>query len=161
MFRFIAKRYARARYQFNQHVEAETNLINAGLALRLAKERRAHAEQLRTDADQMDARIKEMDAKLETGFWECESGHEMDDAYENVDGKVGHFCLYETGLYRTCKAPARLIKRSEMTGQEKYESDRERKDAEDLAKQKRDQAKAEEDAAAESEKAANQLRSVV
>ena len=48
----------------------------------------------------------------------------------------------------------KLIKRDQMTGQEKYESDRERKDAEDLAKAKRDQAKAEEDNAAQSEKAA-------
>jgi hypothetical protein len=41
--------------------------------------------------------------------------------------------------------PAKFIKRDQMTGQEKYDSDKERKEAEDIAKSKREQAKAEEE----------------
>lgn len=154
MLKFIAKRYAKAAYVFRQHVEAETNLLNAGLALRTAEEKRTLAGQLTEQADQMDARIKEMDAKLDVGFWECEEGHENPvDKVKVDDGWHGVVCP-------TCDRPANLIKRDQMTGQEKYESDRERKDAEDLAKQKRDQAKAEEENAAQSEKAAKYFQAL-
>jgi hypothetical protein len=161
MLRFIARRYAKAAYVFRQEVEASTNELNAGLALRTAAEKHKLAAQLTEQADQMDARIKEMDAKLETGFWECENGHEWE-SMPNVrpDAKrPANLCVVNVDG-KECGGEVKLIKRDQMTGQEKYESDRERKDAEDLSKAKRDQAAAEEDNAAQSEKAAKYLQAL-
>jgi hypothetical protein len=126
----------------------------------------------------MDARIKEMDTNLDTGFWECENGHELQTAQLGPvadDFKECPECAKKPGtpplctdcierrqphLCAECQAPVKLIKRDQMTGQEKYESDRERKDAEDLSKAKRDQATAEEDNATQSEKAAKYLQAL-
>jgi len=52
----------------------------------------------------------------------------------------------------------KFIKRSEMSGQEKYESDKERGEAEKIAQNKRDQAKATEEEAANSERTAKYLQ---
>jgi hypothetical protein len=52
----------------------------------------------------------------------------------------------------------KLVERSRMTGQEKYESDKERGEAEKIAQNKRDQAKAEEENAANSERTAKYLQ---
>src|SRR5580704_17876948 len=77
MFRFIAKRWARAAYVFRQETEAATNDLNAGLSLRLATEKRAVIEKLNKEADEMDARIKEVGEMEEKGYWLCEDGHEF------------------------------------------------------------------------------------
>jgi hypothetical protein len=151
MFRFIAKRYAKAQYRFRQEVEAATNDLNAGLALRTATEKHKLAAQLTEQADQMDARIKEVGEMEEKGYYVCEDGHEF-----VVDSDVDP--IMEHG--RTCGKEPMFIKRDQMTGQEKYESDRERKDAEDLSKAKREQAKAEEENAAQSEKAAKYFQAL-
>ena len=50
--------------------------------------------------------------------------------------------------------PVNFISLATMTGQEKYESEKERKEAQDIASSKRAQAKAEKDNADGSEKAA-------
>ena len=153
MLRFIARRWAKAAYLFRQEVEAETNLLNAGLALRTAAEKHKLAAQLTEQADQMDARIKEVAELEERGFMLCDNGHENAGAVVHKDGVDMNACF-------ECGSPTKLIKRDLMTGQEKYESDRERKDAEDLSKAKREQAKAEEDNAAQSEKAAKYLQAL-
>jgi len=132
-------------------VEASTNELNAGLALRTAAEKHKLAAQLTEQADQMDARIKEVSAMEERGYYVCEDGHEF-----VVESSVDP--IMEHG--RTCGKEPTFIKRDQMTRQEKFESDRERKDAEDLSKAKRDQAKAEEDNAAQSEKAAKYFQSL-
>jgi hypothetical protein len=149
MLNFIARRYAKNRYVFNQLVEAATNDLNAGLSLRLSKEKRELASRLNAEADQMDARIKEVSEMEEKGYYACEDGHEF-----MVDSPVDP--IMEHG--RTCGKEPKFIKREQMTGQEKYESDKERGEAEEIAKQKRDQAKAEEDNAAQSEKTAQYFR---
>jgi len=148
MFGFIAKRYAKTRYVFNQLTEAATNDLNAGLSLRLATEKRALIEKLNREADEMDARIKQVGEMEEKGFWLCgKCGAENVDApaVPQVEGVTIH-C--------ECGDAMKLIKRDQMTGQEKYESDKERKEAEDIAKQKREQAKAEEENAVNGEKTA-------
>jgi hypothetical protein len=152
MLRFIATKWARAAYVFRQGAEAATNDLNAGLSLRLSTEKRALIERLNKEADEMDARIKEVSEMEEKGFWECENGHEHEGANfpEPVAGAPAT-CL-------VCDKPAKFIKRDQMTGQEKYESDKERKGAEDIAKSKRDQAKAEEENAANGERTAKYFR---
>jgi hypothetical protein len=148
MFRFIARQWARIAYVFRQETEAATNEINAGLANRTAVERRGLIETLNKEADEMDARIKEVCELEERGYWLCENGHE-DTALPSVPQDPGHEIHCPA-----CAEPMKLIKRDLMTGQEKYESDKERKDAEDMAKSKREQAKAEEENAANGEKTA-------
>jgi len=163
MLRFIAKRYAKIRYQFAQLTEAASNDLNAGLALRQAAEKRTLAAQLTKEADEMDARIKKFSAMEEQGYWLCEAGHENDGPEPKSAGevKVCFECVKNGVKQDGPDDPKRLmkfIKRDQMTGQEKYESDKERGEAEDVAKQKRDQAKAEEEAAAQSEKTAAYFR---
>jgi hypothetical protein len=157
MLRFIAKRYAKAQYRFRQEVEAATNDLNAGLALRTAAEKHKLAAQLTEQADQMDARIKEVSEMEEKGYWLCENGHETvgGSVFRTVNGVETDTCTHDG-----CSKPTKHIRRDQMTGQEKYESDRERKDAEDLSKAKRDQAKAEEENAAQSEKAAKYFQAL-
>lgn len=154
MLRFIAKRYAKAQYRFRQEVEAATNELNAGLALRTAAEKRKLAAQLTEQADQMDARIKEVGEMEEKGYWLCEKCGSEDAATPPVPQEDGH------AIHCKCGEPMKLIKRDQMTGQEKYESDKERKDAVDMAQQKRDQAKAEEENAAQSEKTAKYMQTL-
>lgn len=153
MLKFIAKRWAKTRYVFNQHVEAATNDLNAGLALRTAADKRDLSARLTKEADEMDARIKELDEKLDKGFWECEKGHENSDA-QRMPCETGG----DVAACIECKAPVKFIRRDQMTGQEKYESDKERGEAEKMAADKRAQAKATEDSAAESEKASKYFR---
>jgi hypothetical protein len=147
MLRTFARWFARKKYIFSQEVEAATNDLNAGLSLRLATEKRALIEKLNKEADEMDARIKEVSELEEKGFMLCDNGHENAGAVIHKDGVDMNACF-------ECGAPTRLIKRDQMTGQEKYESDKERKEAEKIEKQKRDQAKAEEENAINGEKTA-------
>ena len=103
----------------------------------------------------MDARIKEVSGMEEKGYWLCENGHE----FPCDEQGVAKIDVNEKGC-AACSTPLKLIKRDQMTGQEKYESDKERGEAQNIAKQKRDQAKAEEESAAESDKAAKYFRSL-
>ncbi len=59
------------------------------------------------------------------GFFLCENGHERDGAHYPETDIAQAKCI-------DCSAPAKFIKRSEMTGQEKYDSDKDRKDAEKM-----------------------------
>jgi hypothetical protein len=153
MLRFIGRRWAKINYIFRQEKEAATNELLSKLALRTAGEHRDLAAKLGADADAMDARIKELDEKLDQGFWECENGHES-------DASSGNTAVDSTGQVPlcACNAPKKFIKRDQMTGQEKYESDKERGEAQKMADQKRAQAKAAEEDAANSEKTAKYFR---
>jgi hypothetical protein len=151
MLRIFARFWARQKYIFSQEVEAATNDLNAGLSLRLATEKRALIERLDKEADDMDARIKEVGEMEEKGYWLCDNGHEHNTSALSTEIGKEHICL-------DCRETTKLIKRDQMTGQEKYESDKERAQAEDIAKQKRDQAKAEEENAANGEKTAKYFR---
>jgi hypothetical protein len=80
----------------------------------------------------MDARVKQMAEMEEKGFWECENGHENESSIEIPADNTGDRCI-------TCNAPAKLISRATMTGQEKYESDKDRKEAEKLVAARREE----------------------
>jgi hypothetical protein len=149
MLRIFARWFARKKYIFSQEVEAATNDLNAGLSLRLATEKRALIEKLNKEGDELDARIKQVSDLEENGFYSCENGHES---------MIGDLKGADQWVCSICHEPAKFIKRDLMTGQEKYESDKERKEAEDIAKQKRDQAKAEEENAVNGEKTAKYFR---
>lgn len=157
MLRFIAKRYAKAQYQFRQLVEAETNELHAKLAARLAKEHRDNAAQLTKEADQMEERIRTFTDMEAQGYWLCEDGHENYELGSTVFDKVE---ISLNPICASCGKPTKLIKRDHMTGQEKYESDKERGEAQDIANQKRAQAEEEMKSADESEKASKYFRSI-
>lgn len=168
MLRFIAKRYAKAQYRFRQLVEAETNELHAKLADQLAKEHRTSAAQLAKEADEMDARIKEVEEMELKGYWACDEGHERLNRCSCADQDFEPFVHSEAcplcpvnGVVRCQNGqPMKLIKRDQMSGQEKYESDKERGEAQDIAKQKRAQAEEEVKSAEESEKAAKYFRGI-
>jgi len=68
----------------------------------------------------------------EKGCWLCECGKENTDV-PAVPQDDGH------GIQCDCGKQMKLIRRDLMTGQEKYESDRDRKDAEKLLAGKREE----------------------
>src|ERR1019366_10131236 len=82
------------------------------------------------EADEMDARIKEVAEMEEKGFWLCDDGHE-DAKIPPVPQDDGH------QITCSCGKPMKLVKRDQMTGQEKYESDKERKEVEAILADKR------------------------
>jgi hypothetical protein len=67
---------------------------------------------------------------------ECQNGHEKADAFipENAVDDTVRRCL-------DCKMPTHFIKRDQMSGQEKYESDKERGEAQKTAENKRQTAR--------------------
>lgn len=142
MIRVLARWAAKRYYVLNQEFQAATADLHAGLSLKLAGEKRAHIEQLNKEADAIDANIKAVDEKLAKGYWECENGHEKDDALLSTSTAINpgasRFCLQ-------CRATAKLVSLATMTGQEKYESDKERTEAQTISATKRAQAKAEEE----------------
>jgi hypothetical protein len=151
MIRFIAKLYAKLAYRWHFETDAETNECHAKLAAKNAQIKRELVEQLNKEADGLDARLKQMAEMEEKGFWECENGHEKADAFlpEHVDDPSR--CL-------DCKAPAKFIKRDLMSGQEKYESDKGKEEAQKLLAAKRQQAEQESANVSEGEKAAQYFR---
>lgn len=149
MLRFLAQFWAKQKYIFSQHLEAATNELNAGLSLRLAGEKRGLIEKLNKDAGEIEAKIKSMDEMLDKGFWECENGHEIQST---------HVAPGEDNICPECNKLAKYVSRSTMTGQEKYESDKERKDAEKIAADKRAQAATESEKIAESERTAKYFK---
>lgn len=149
MIRTLAKWAAKRYYLFNQEYQAAIADLHAGLSLKLAAEKRALIETLNREADAIEANIKAVDEKLTAGYWECENGHEEPEstAFAGVELEISRSCS-------TCKEPMKIVRRDLMTGQEKYESDKERKEAEQIAASKRAQAKAEEENVAGSEQTA-------
>lgn len=157
MFRLFAKRFAKVRYRWNQETEAATNDLHAKLAARNADDRAALVEKLTKEADEMDARIKEVSEQEEKGYWLCENGHENNEPGHTVFDKIE---ISINPICATCGKPATLIKRDQMTGQEKYESDKERKEAEDIVAQKRTQIAAEKENADKSKQTAEYFRNL-
>jgi hypothetical protein len=164
MFRFIAKVAAKITYRWRQEVEAETNLLHAGLATRLAQEKRELVARITNETDDMDARIKEVSEMEEKGFWLCEDGHE-DDCSCALPPSIPIVHTFDCHLKsvngeRQCQdgKPMKYIRRDQMAGQEKYESDKDRGEAEKVVQSKREQAKAEEENAANSEETAKYFR---
>lgn len=154
MLRFLARPVAKLKYRWRQEAEAATNELQAKLAESLADERTALVAQLTKEADDMDARIKEVEEMENKGYWLCENGHENADVYRMPREGVSDVACIE------CKAPVKFIKRDQMTGQEKYESDKERGEAQDIVKQKRQQAAAEKENVENSKNTAKYFRSL-
>jgi hypothetical protein len=134
MIRFFAKRRAKREYVTKLELESATNEINAQLAENRAKEKRALVDQLNREADDIDTNIAKEEAKLENGYYVCEKGHESEKPLLN--GTNSFSCP-------DCFKPAKLIKLDQMTGQEKYEADKEKDDAKKIAANKRQQAEQE------------------
>jgi hypothetical protein len=164
MIQFFARIWAKHSYVFQLESEASKNLINAGLAEKRAGEKRAYADQLEKEAVQIEKRIAHVVELEEKGYWLCENGHEHtiycgcarpgDVAVVHGDG-----CLLTPPVRCSeCGKSMKLVKRSEMTGQEKYESDKERKEAEKVIEDKRAIAKQESETAKGGEDAAKVFR---
>jgi len=147
MLRIMARWFAKKRYLWTQECEAATADLHAGLSLKLAAEKRAKIVQLNKEADDIDVNIKAVDDKLEKGYWECENGHEF--TSEHSSG-----CTICVAPERGKRVSTKFVSLSTMTGQEKYESDKERKDAETMEENKRAQGKAEEEIVKGSEQTA-------
>lgn len=131
MLKFLANWRAKRRYVWKELFEAGIAELSAKAALKRAADTRDLVARMTKDADDIEARIKEVTTMEENGFWMCEAGHESPLEYE--EGST-----IDT-LTQTCEcgAPAKLIKRETMTGQEKYESDKQRKEVETILANKR------------------------
>jgi hypothetical protein len=151
MLRLIARIRAKHSYAFQLETEASKNLINAGLAEKRAGEKRAYAENLEKQAVSIEKRIADVVEMEEKGYWLCENGHEQVNTSGATEVKSTISC-YE------CGKDAKFIKRSAMTGQEQYESDKERKEAEKVIENKRVIAKQELETAKGGEDAAKVFR---
>lgn len=125
MLRAIATWIARWRYVWNKETEAGLNEWSARVSEQKAKESRGLIAKLKQDADELEIRIKNMAEMEENGFFLCENGHEKNGAFQPDADGASRKCI-------ECSTPVKFIKRSEMTGQEKYDSDKDRKDAEKL-----------------------------
>ncbi len=164
MIRAIARFWAKLSYRWEQETSAARGELNAQLARRASAEKRDLVDQLNKEADDIEARIKQVAEIEEKGFWMCENGHEIttDCGCASPDGpKFAHIadCIFndfnsELCPRKGCGKPMKLVKRSEMSGQEKYESDKERKEAEKVMADKRAQGNAEQQNADDGEKTA-------
>jgi hypothetical protein len=129
MLRAFATWYARWKYRVNKEVEAGMHEWSARVAEKNAKASRDLIIKLKTEADAYEARIKSVAEMEEKGFYLCDNGHENAECRLPESGNV---CLQ-------CPKLAKFIKRSEMTGQELYESDKDRRDAEKLLAGRREE----------------------
>jgi hypothetical protein len=132
MLRAFATWVAKRKYIWNKEVEAGMHEWSARVAEQNAKASRDLIIKLKNDADAYEARIKEVADMEEEGFWLCENGHEKRGAFQPATDGEYRKCI-------DCGEPVKFIKRSDMTGQEKYESDKDRKDAEKLLAAKREE----------------------
>jgi hypothetical protein len=145
MIRFIATIWSKWSFVFAKEVEAGKHVWAAKVAERNTALTKTLIAQLTKETDAMEVRVKQMIEMEEKGFWECENGHEHsiqcgcaspgDTAIVHV-----HDCLLSPPVQCSeCGKPMTLIKRSEMTGQAQYESDKDRKDAEKLVAARREE----------------------
>ena len=88
------------------------------------------------EADSIDKNVVEQAKALEAGIWECENGHQKGGAFLPESDGVARKCI-------ECKAPTTYMKISEMSGQEKYELEKEKGEAQKIAAEKRTMAKQE------------------
>jgi hypothetical protein len=133
MLRAFATWFAKWSHVWNKEVDAGKNEWSARVAEQNAKVSRDLIVKLKNEADAYEARIKNVAQMEEKGFWLCENGHESSAQFEE-GAKVDT-------LTQSCECgkPAKFIKRSEMTGQELYESDKDRRDAEKLLAGRREE----------------------
>jgi hypothetical protein len=150
MIRTLSQWAAKLYYIIKQEFQAEIADLHAGLSLNLAAEKRKLVEQLTREADEIEANIKNVDEKLTAGYWECEDGHENAECHPASPGEFPG-CIQ-------CNKAVKLVKADQMTGQEKYESDKERKEAQKIADDKRATAKAEEENIKNSEQTAKYFK---
>ena len=156
MIRSLARWYARRKYRWATELEAGVADLQAALSAQRAGQKRDMAAQLRKEAEGMEAHVASMTEMEEKGFWLCDNGHEKADAFLRTslkpDFKECDDCAKNPGspvlcddclkrrAGRTCldcKAPTKFIKRDLMTGQEKYESDKQRKEVETMIAEKK------------------------
>jgi hypothetical protein len=151
MIRLLAKWRAKRNYVWKLLIEGETSDINAALAARNAQAKRELSQKLTADADAIEENIRKVDVQLDKGYWLCEDGHEMENQppTKPSDEKFNGITIAKPTC--ECGKPAKEIRRDLMTGQEKYESEKERKEAEQVAVEKRKQAAEEEKGAADGE----------
>ena len=126
MFAHVCAKWS---YVFRKYSESSMHELSARVAERSAKMTRDTIAQLTKDADEMEARIKQVAEMEEKGFWLCENGHEKEMA-RPLENEPHNVCV-------ECGKDVKWLKRSDMTGQEQYESDKDRKEAEKFAAAKR------------------------
>jgi hypothetical protein len=141
----FAKWFAKRRYIWQEQLKAETLSINARSSERTVEKLKAFIQQLQAKADAADAQalsleqgIKEVDEKMAAGFWQCENGHEWKPttAFAGIEIQLPPKECYE------CHEPVKLIKVATMSGQEKYENEKERREVEKMAEGARQEAAA-------------------
>ena len=135
MLTFLARRWAKLRYRFQEEVKTETLLINARSSERTAEKTKLFIQQLQAMGDATDAQaaaieqnIKEVDEKMMAGFWQCENGDEepISTAFAGIELEISRTCS-------SCKKPMKMIRTDLLTGQEKYENEKERREVEKMA----------------------------
>src|ERR1035441_3142051 len=129
MLNLIAKWWAKKRYVWAELSQAANLDLNASAAQYKANQRREEVKALTEQADAIEANIKRLDELEEKGYWLCENGHENGDAIL-PEGAEQRACP-------VCRKPAKYIRKDLMTGQEKYESEKERKEAVQMAEANR------------------------
>lgn len=150
MVKLIARIWAKLSYVFVLESEARKSEINAVVARTNAQTYRSGAEAMHKEANGIEQRINELAVLEDKGYWLCENGHELPgDALTPADGTLP--------ACNQCGKPLTIIKRELMSGQEKYESDKERKEAEKMVAEKRGLAQQQEARAAEAEQTATTL----
>ena len=162
MLRFFARFWAKRKYIFNTEFEAATHEMNAALSAQRAKDAREMIAQANKEADDIEKRIAEVAVMEEKGFWLCEDGQEVPKCSlalcDEHEAARCNECKTGKKACPVCDKPMKLIKRSEMTGQEKYESDQQRKEAEKIVESKREYAKQQEEQAKGGEDTARHFR---
>jgi hypothetical protein len=131
MIRVFAKWYGKWKYVLAKETEGAMHEWSAKVAEKNASMTRDLIAHLTKDADAMEARINQVVEMEEKGYWECENGHESA-AQFNEGARVDPLtdkC--------DCGAQAKFIKRETMSGQEKYDSDKDRKEAEKMLEARR------------------------
>src|ERR1017187_7911737 len=129
MLNLIAKWYAKKRYVWAELSQSANLDLNASAAQYKANQRREEVKALTEQADAIEANVKRLDELEEKGYWLCEDGDEKE---SNGDE------LAESQRCDVCaKYPMKFIRRDLMTGQEKYESEKERKEAVQMAEANR------------------------
>lgn len=151
MIRFLARWWARRSYIWDLELEAGKSDVNAAIAQRNANEVRKLAEQLTAEADAIDKNIEEQAKALEAGVWECENGHQKGGAFGPDEDGAARKCI-------ECNAPTKYLKISEMTGQEKYDLEKQKVEAEKIAAEKRKLAEEQSKSVTEKEQTAQSLR---
>ena len=131
MLRAIATWFAKWKYVWNKETEAGMHTWSARVAEMNAQANRDLIAKLKQDADALDARIKQVAEMEEKGYWLCDNGHEPEKARPS-ETSTDNLCP-------ECGAKVEWIRRENMTGQEKYESDKDRKDAEKLLAARREE----------------------